>query len=277
MRTSILILTLCCGVLQSIAQPLLIRLGTGATLVAAHRGGFTDSIPENSMMNFKNTVAKCRQQVMLEFDLRKSKEGTLYLMHDATVDRTTSGTGELSNLTDEYINSLYLKDARGNATGERVPTFREFLLWVKSNSAWLMMDIKADVWAEALTMVHEFGITDRCLVLTFKMKDARLARSLNPSILLSCLVSSEEEWSALKAERRAIGPVLAYISSSTTTSLQRKIAAAGIKVLTDVSENTRHQGKVLSALEYGEAMNLVGGGILVTDYPIALTVISGNR
>lgn len=276
MRTSIITLILCCWAFQSVAQSLLARLNAGTTLVAGHRGGFNDSLPENSMTNFKNTVAKCRQPIMLEFDLRKSKEGTLYIMHDATVDRTTNGAGELSNLSDEYIGNLNLKDARGKVTKERVPTFREFLLWAKSNSALLMMDIKADVWGQALTMVHEFGITDRCLVLTFKMADARRVRLLSPSIALSCLVSSEQEWNVLNAEYQVLNPVWAYINNSTAPSLQRQIASMGIKVLTDVSESIRHQGKVLSRPEYREAINRVAGGILVTDYPIALSAAAEN-
>lgn len=276
MRTSIIILTLFFVVFHSTAQSLLTRLNTGATLVSGHRGGFNDSLPENSMVNFKYTVAMCRQPVMLEFDLRKSKEGTLYIMHDATIDRTTNGTGELSNLTDEYIRTLYLRDARGKLTAERVPTFREFLVWAKSSTVWLMLDVKADVWAEALTMVHEFGLTDRCLVLTFRMADARRVRSLSPSVALSCLVSSEEEWRVLKTEHRVLSPVLAYVNSGITPALQAQIAAAGIKVLSDVSENTRHQGKVLSGPEYQQELSRVAGGILVTDYPIALTAVAGN-
>lgn len=258
------------------AQPLLKRLKPSATLVAAHRGGFNDSLPENSMVNFKSTVAKSRQLVMLEFDLRKSKSGTLYILHDATVDRTTNGTGEISALQDEYIRSLRLKDSHGRQTMETVPTFSEFLGWARSAQVLLMMDVKADVWAEALAMIHSFDIIDRCLVLTFKTTDTQRVRTLSPSIAISCLVSSAKEWSSVKSQLPSWAPLMAYVNDNTTPALLAQLSAAGIRTLTDVSEHTKHDGKLLSRQEYEEALSRMAGGILVTDFPIEVSLIADH-
>ncbi|HNP76648.1 MAG: glycerophosphodiester phosphodiesterase family protein [Cyclobacteriaceae bacterium] len=276
MRNVITMLTLMGVAFVANAQPLLSRLKPSVTLVAAHRGGFNDSLPENSMVNFRHTVAKSRQLVMLEFDVRKSKSGTLYILHDATVDRTTNGTGEISTLQDDYITSLHLKDLQGRQTTEKVPTVSEFLSWAKSAQVLLMMDVKADVWAETLAMIHSFDMTDRCLVLTFKTTDTQRVRTLSPSIAISCLVSSTKEWSSVKSQLPSLGPVMAYVNDSATPALLAQVSAAGIRTLADVSEHSRHNGKLLSRQEYKEALSRLAGGILVTDYPIEVSIIADH-
>lgn len=276
MRNAITVLLLLGVAFGVTAQTLLERLKPSATLVAAHRGGFNDSLPENSMANFKNTVIQSRQLVMLEFDLRKSKSGTLYIMHDATVDRTTNGTGEISTLLDGYIATLRLKDSKGRQTMEKVPTFSGFLSWAKSAEVLLMIDVKADAWSEALAMVHTFGMTDRCLVLTFNTADAQRVRAISPSIAISCLVGSSNEWSSVKSQLPSLGPVMAYVNNNATPALLTQVSSAGIRTLTDVSEHAKHGGKALSRHEYKEALERMAGGILVTDYPIEVSGIADH-
>jgi len=80
-------------------------------LVVGHRGGFDASLPENSLAMFDFTFQNaCQQPVAVEFDIRESASGSLYLMHDSTVDRTTNGSGKINLLTDSYLKTLFLKD-----------------------------------------------------------------------------------------------------------------------------------------------------------------------
>lgn len=62
---------------------------------------------------------------MLEIDVWPTKDGELVLMHDATIDRTTTGSGKVSDLTYAELQQYYLKDANGKATNHRIPTLRE--------------------------------------------------------------------------------------------------------------------------------------------------------
>lgn len=108
---------------------------TNHVFICAHRANtyeaYLNSIPENSVPNIEMAIAKGAD--MVELDVRPSKDGTLYLMHDETVNATTNGKGYLSSLTDAEINALEMK-ARGASTyyrvnGEpvRVPTLEEAL------------------------------------------------------------------------------------------------------------------------------------------------------
>ena len=60
--------------------------------VAAHRG-WSEKYPENTMEAYQAAIDLNVDQ--LEIDIRITKDGELVLIHDATVDRTTNGTGKV--------------------------------------------------------------------------------------------------------------------------------------------------------------------------------------
>lgn len=65
-------------------------------LLVGHRGGFYDSFPENSLALFQHTKTNaCLSHLMIEVDIRQGKEGTLWIMHDETLDRTTNAKGNI--------------------------------------------------------------------------------------------------------------------------------------------------------------------------------------
>ena len=80
--------------------------------------------PENTVPAFKSAAEK--RDAMVEMDVQRCATGELVIMHDPTVDRTTSGTGETAELTFEQIRVL---DAGAKKTprfaGTKVPTFDE--------------------------------------------------------------------------------------------------------------------------------------------------------
>jgi glycerophosphoryl diester phosphodiesterase len=62
------------------------------TEIAAHRGGAL-LWPENSRLAFENTTRLAVEQV--EFDVHFSADRQLVVIHDATLDRTTDGSGPI--------------------------------------------------------------------------------------------------------------------------------------------------------------------------------------
>jgi glycerophosphoryl diester phosphodiesterase len=73
-------------------------------LLGAHRGGVL-SRPENTVLAFKE-AARRYPDILLETDVRTTKDGQLVLLHDETVDRTTDGTGKVSTFTLEALRKL---------------------------------------------------------------------------------------------------------------------------------------------------------------------------
>ncbi|WP_158542992.1 glycerophosphodiester phosphodiesterase [Phytoactinopolyspora halophila] len=81
--------------------------------------GLRRAAPENTIASFELAVEHGANEI--ELDLRLSRDGTIVVMHDATVDRTTNGTGGVHELTYDELRAL---DAGG---GARIPTFDEVL------------------------------------------------------------------------------------------------------------------------------------------------------
>lgn len=75
---------------------------------------------------------------MVEIDVAESSDGALFLLHDTTLDRTTTGSGPLSDQTSAGILNFFLKDSH-----ERIPRFREALDLARETGLYLMLDVKS--------------------------------------------------------------------------------------------------------------------------------------
>jgi glycerophosphoryl diester phosphodiesterase len=76
----------------------------GAPLLIAHRGG-SALAPENTLTAFSQALEWWRADI-LETDVQATRDGEVVVIHDPAVDRTTNGTGRVSDLTLEQIRSL---------------------------------------------------------------------------------------------------------------------------------------------------------------------------
>ncbi|TDD05360.1 glycerophosphodiester phosphodiesterase family protein [Saccharopolyspora terrae] len=121
--------------LERIHRDLLDHSDRAPLLAAAHRGAWRDH-PENSLAAIDEAVRDGAE--IVEIDVRKTADGHLVLMHDETVDRTTNGTGEVSDLTLAQIKQLRLKEHLGGEqaalTAHSVPTLDEAMLAVKGRA-----------------------------------------------------------------------------------------------------------------------------------------------
>lgn len=96
-------------------------------LVMAHRGCLINkSITENSIAAVNACVSAGID--VFEADTHITKDGHVVICHDATIDRTTNGTGTIANMTLAKIKQYRLKDRNGNITNETVPTLEELLM-----------------------------------------------------------------------------------------------------------------------------------------------------
>lgn len=139
-----------------------LRHGPGAeVLVAAHRGHWR-AAPELSLKAVRSAV-KAGAHVV-EIDVRRTADGHLVLMHDSTVDRTTDGSGAVSELTLAEVKRLRLKVGLGGdqapLTDQRVPTLVEAMATVRGRAmvnldkAWEIRDEVYDVLVETDTLDH---------------------------------------------------------------------------------------------------------------------------
>ena len=124
-------------------------------MICAHRGDWR-SEPENSIKAFQNCIDAGLD--IIEVDLKMTKDSVLVIMHDDRVDRTTTGTGLVSEYTYTDIKQLYLKNPIEIVTRQRVPSFEEVLQISKGKIL-----IQVDKWQPYLKQVLALGEKYDCL------------------------------------------------------------------------------------------------------------------
>lgn len=105
-------------------RPLRSSVPDGYIFVAAHRADWKYA-PENSLQALRNAIFFGAD--IIETDVRQTRDGHFVMMHDATVDRMTNGTGLISEMSLEEIRRLRLKTNWGQSTQMSVATLDEYV------------------------------------------------------------------------------------------------------------------------------------------------------
>lgn len=106
--------------------------------ITAHRGGAGYG-PENSISCIRRSLEAGIPSI--EIDVQLSKDGHLIVCHDASVDRTTNGSGRISDLTLVELQSLHLVSKTGEMLEEGLPLLKEVLKLI-DGKAHLLLEIK---------------------------------------------------------------------------------------------------------------------------------------
>lgn len=97
-------------------------------MVVAHRGDWRHA-PENSLRSIQYCIDMGAD--MVEIDVRLTKDGVPVLLHDKTLDRTTTGQGRVADVTWEQVNQLKLTDKDGKPTDLAVPSLADAMRLAK--------------------------------------------------------------------------------------------------------------------------------------------------
>lgn len=152
-------------------------------LISAHRGGPYPGFPENAIETFQNIVDQA--PTMIECDVSITKDSVLILMHDKTLDRTTTGKGNVTDKGYDDVKDLLLVDNAGNTTSFHIPTLDEVLLWGKGKVLFTL-DVKRGVpFEKVVAAVEKLDATSYAAIITYRIQDAKLVYSMNPSIIIS--------------------------------------------------------------------------------------------
>lgn len=133
--------------------------------VVAHRGLLLDA-PENTLANF---TACLNLRIGFEFDVRRSRDGALICLHDATLDRTTDGKGPCSDFT---LAELQRFDAGSWFSpayrGQRIPTVDALFQLIAAHevAGLYAVDLKADdveLERDVVRLAVHYGVLNRLL------------------------------------------------------------------------------------------------------------------
>lgn len=153
-----------------------------AIRVTGHRGA-RDLAPENTLRGFALALSLGCHAV--ELDVQLTRDGRLAVIHDATLDRTTSGEGLVSEHTLDQLQGL---DAGG---GERIPSLEEILVLLRPSHLSIQIELKgAGTEHLAPGVVQRMDMTKRVRFTSFFHLRLLAARELAPDVRTGVLVGS---------------------------------------------------------------------------------------
>jgi glycerophosphoryl diester phosphodiesterase len=181
-----------------------------APVISGHRGCDMAGYPENSIEAFEYVLR--HTPAFFEIDPRMTKDSVIVLMHDATLDRTTNGTGKLSDYTWAEVQQLQLKDRFGKLTPYRVPTLAQVIEWGRGKTI-LNLDRK-DVPPEITDrIIKEHKAGSFVMVTVHNAEQARFYFNRDPNRMMSAFVKTEKALQEYEAAGIPWKNMIAYIGS----------------------------------------------------------------
>jgi glycerophosphoryl diester phosphodiesterase len=248
---------------------------TASPLLAAHRGGSL-LWPENSLLAFRNALALGAD--FIEFDVHLSRDGEVMVIHDATLDRTTTGAGPVRDRSVAELKVLRLKDRSGAVTAETVPTLDEVVEVAAQAKRRMLLEIKVDaakarypgIEEKVLAILDRHAMTASTVVMSFEAPTWRRVLLLRPEVATCALYSAR-----------------ALARTSLTSELET-LRAAGVRFIgvehtvVDAAAVKQAQGAGLGLGAWtvnnpADMQRMIGAGvtILITDQPdVAKTLLN---
>lgn len=169
--------------------------GMVASFFAAHRGGSL-LWPENSLLAFRNALALGADY--LELDVHLSRDGEVMVIHDPTLDRTTTGSGPVRERSQAELGALRLKDRSGAVTAEPIPTLDQAVALAAAGKRQMLLEIKTDeqrrrypgIEEKVLAILDRHRFTPFAIVMAFEAETWRRIRQLRPGARAGALYSA---------------------------------------------------------------------------------------
>lgn len=254
---------------------------TQKILIVGHRGS-SEKYPENTMLAFRQAIAEGAHGI--ETDVRKTADNTFVLMHDATLNRTTNGSGSVSASSWSYVSSLDAGGWKGqefaNRDDTKVPTLEEFLDEFRGQPVFLLLQSKTN-YANALEIadiVASKGMTHQCFLFADRSYIGQLKQERPNCMVMNdgtSHMASDLIHQAIQEKWDAISTGYNYITENDTN----KASEYGIYVqCSTVTGN--YQNRVTSLLDRGvdfilgdncEAMRIAVGDRAVQLTPAGFT------
>ncbi len=159
-------------------------LANAQTKIIAHRG-FSSVAPENTLIAFQKAIESGVEY--FELDIYKTKDGKIVVIHDATVDRTSSNNtkGEIAKMTSGDLAAVrvgYEKKFKQKYKNEKLPTLKEALELAKGKIK-VCIEVKVyGVEKEVMEIVNEVGVNDGVIIFSFYYPVIARIRQLDKNI-----------------------------------------------------------------------------------------------
>ncbi|MFK7925818.1 MAG: glycerophosphodiester phosphodiesterase [Bacteroidia bacterium] len=170
-------------------------LTSAQTKIIAHRG-FSSIAPENTLIAFQKAI-DCKSDYF-ELDVHKTKDDSIVVIHDSSVDRTSSNDakGKIAEMNYSDLATLrvgYPTEFADKYENEKIPTLREALALAKGK---IKVCIEIKVYGaekEILQIVKELGVRDEVIIFSFYYPVLAKIRQLDKDIPILYLIGKADK------------------------------------------------------------------------------------
>lgn len=235
-------------------------------LISLHRGGPTTGYPENAVETFAFNASY--RPVIVECDVRLTKDSVLVLMHDSNLNRTSNGFGQLNAKTKSELKSLRLKDPGGKLTPYRIPTLEEALAWGKGRVVFTL-DIKTDVpYDLVIRAIRNQNAESNTVIITYSANQAAVVHNLAPDLMISAPIKSKADLTRLNDRDIPDNRIIAFIGTrEADKDLIDLLHGHGIMCILGTLGNLDKQAKEKGDQLYARFIEN-GADVLSTDRPL---------
>lgn len=162
--------------------------------IFAHRG-YSGKYPENTMIAFKKAL-ECGVDG-IELDVQLTKDGEVVIIHDETIDRTTTGKGFVVDYTYEELEkfdaSFKFKDLGFN----KIPTLREYFQLVKDYDIVTNVELKTGIneylgiGEKVWELIKEYNLEEKVIISSFNHFSVMRMKKIAPQLKYGFL---SEDW-----------------------------------------------------------------------------------
>lgn len=162
--------------------------------IFAHRG-FSGYYPENTMLAFKKSIEIGVDGI--ELDVQLTKDNTVVIIHDETIDRTTNGDGLVKSYTYDELKKFDASFKFNNFGFNRIPTLEEYFLLVKDLDIITNIELKTSVYQylgiedSVLELIKKYKLEDKVIISSFNHFSILRMKKLAPQIKCGFL---SEDW-----------------------------------------------------------------------------------
>ena len=160
----------------------------------AHRG-YSSVAPENTLAAYR--LAKHMGYTYAECDVSITKDGVAVLLHDSSIDRTSNGSGNISELNYDDIKNLDFGSWKSaEYAGEKIPTFEEFIALCAELGIHPYIELKKgggysqEKVNELVAIVEKYGMEDNCSWISFESSYLKYVKNADATARLGYVSSS---------------------------------------------------------------------------------------
>ena len=235
-------------------------------LVIAHRGDSAHR-PENTLAAFAGALELGVSAV--ELDIQLTRDGHAVVIHDASLERTTNGRGDVRHMTLAEVRAVsagYPNRFGSEWAGERVPTLAEALALLRDRAR-AMVEIKAEsvtadetggIEAIAVAEVRRSRMADKVALISFDQRAIVRLRQLAPDISRGRIFGRTSADEVIADARASGSEVVLPHKSQLSAALVARVHAAGIKLATWVVDEPEELRELARFDLYGVGSNRPG-------------------